>query len=74
MGGTPGRRFLCLFWRKTKQRPELEISDETGSGEEKQVREKPEGGLANEPREGQVEKEPREGQATTDNRRDREGQ
>ena len=32
VGGTPGRRFLCLFRRKTKQRPELEISDKTGSG------------------------------------------
>ena len=35
MGGTPGRRFLYLFWRATKQRTELEISDETGSGEGK---------------------------------------
>ena len=31
----PSRRSLCLFWRETKQRPELEISDETGSGEGK---------------------------------------
>ena len=30
--GTRARRFLCLFWRENKQRPELEISDETGSG------------------------------------------
>ena len=42
VGGTPGRRCLCLFWRETKQRPELEISDETGSGGERQFREKPE--------------------------------
>ena len=34
-GGTPGRQSLCLFWRETKQRPELEISDKTGSGGEK---------------------------------------
>ena len=32
MGGRPGRQFLCLFWREIKQRPELEISDETGCG------------------------------------------
>ena len=31
-GGTPSRRSFCLFWRETKQRPGLEISDETGSG------------------------------------------
>ena len=35
VGGTPGRRSLCLFWRETKQMPELEISDKTGSGGEK---------------------------------------
>ena len=35
MSGTPGRRFLCLFWRETKQRPELKISYKTGSGGEK---------------------------------------
>ena len=32
MGGMPGRRSLCLFWRETRQRPELEISDKTGKG------------------------------------------
>ena len=32
VGGTPGRRFFCLFWHKAKLRPELEISDESGSG------------------------------------------
>ena len=31
-GGAPSRRSFCLFWRETKQRPGLEISDETGSG------------------------------------------
>ena len=35
MGGPPSRRSLCLFWRETKQSPELEISDKTGSGGEK---------------------------------------
>ena len=35
VGGTSGRRSLCLFWREAKQRPELVISNETGSGEGK---------------------------------------
>ena len=35
VGGTPGRRSLCLFRRETKQSPELKISDKTGSGREK---------------------------------------
>ena len=34
VGGTLGSS-LCLFWRETKQRPELEISDKTRSGGEK---------------------------------------
>ena len=38
---------FCLFWRETKQRPQLEIFDETGSGQ----------GNARE----ELEKEPREG-------------
>ena len=32
-GGAPSRRSFCLFWRETKQRPELEIFDATGSGQ-----------------------------------------
>ena len=32
-GGGPSRRSFCLFWRETKQRPELEIFDTTGSGQ-----------------------------------------
>ena len=35
-GGAPGRLSLC-FGAKPKQRPELEISDETGSGREKKA-------------------------------------
>ena len=33
--GWYGRQTISLFWRETKQRPALEISDETGSGEGK---------------------------------------
>ena len=62
MGGTPGRRFLRLFWRETKQRPELEISDETRSGRGKAGPREAREELAKEPREGQFAKEPREGQ------------
>ena len=32
VGGPISRRSLCQSWRETKQRPGLEISDETGSG------------------------------------------
>ena len=34
VGGSLSRRYLCLFWRETKQRPELEISTrlEVGKG------------------------------------------
>ena len=31
--GTPSRRSFCLFWRETKQRPELEIFNATRSGQ-----------------------------------------
>ena len=62
MGGTPGRLFLCLFWRETKQRPELEISDKTGSGGEKRQ-------LVKEPREGQLAKETQRGSVGEKRRR-----
>ena len=31
--GVPSRRYFCLFWRETKQSPELEIFDATWSGQ-----------------------------------------
>ena len=37
MGGTPGRRSLCLFWRETKQRPELGSLTRPEVGEKRPV-------------------------------------
>ena len=40
MGGPPSRRFLCLFWRKTRQRvfrPEISSYPEVVTGREKRV-------------------------------------
>ncbi len=40
MGGPPGRRYLCLFWRETRQRifgPEISPYPEVVTGREKRV-------------------------------------
>ena len=40
MGGPPSRRFLCLFWRETRQRvfgPEISPYPEVVTGREKRV-------------------------------------
>ena len=70
MGGPPSKRSLCLFWHETKQRPELEIFDETGSGQENAR----EGSWKKEPREGSWHRGDTKGQSTTDSRRDQSGE
>ena len=55
--------FLCLFWRETKQRSELEIPDETGSGGGKAGPREARGQLTKEPREGQLAKRDAERQS-----------
>ena len=61
--------FVC-FGEKPNTGLGLEISDETRSGEERQVREKPVAQLAKEPREGKLAKRDAERQSRTDSRRD----
>ena len=62
--------FVC-FGAKPKQRPELEISDETGSGGGEAGPREARGELAKEPRKGQLEKGDAEKQSTTEGRGDR---
>ena len=62
VGGTPSRRSLCLFWRKIKQRPELEFSDKTEVGEKSRV--------GKGTQRGQLAKRDAERQSRTDSRRD----
>ena len=64
-GGEPSRRSICLFWRETKQRPEFEIFDETGSGQGNARERIRKGTQREELAKGDV-----EGQSTTDSRRD----
>ena len=42
--GAPSRQSFCLFWRETKQRPELEISTRPEVGKGTLVREELEEG------------------------------
>ena len=65
MGGPLSRRSLCLFWRETKLRPELEISTrrEVGTGT-------PESGVGKRNSEKAVGEGWRRGQSRPDSRRD----
>ena len=62
--------FIC-FGAKPKQRPDLEISDKTGSGGGKEGPRGDRGQLAKEPREGQLAKGDAERQSTRKNRGER---
>ena len=68
-GGAPSRRSFCLFWRETKQRPELEIFEwdrEMGKGRLSEALEK--GTQRRQFTKGDAEVE-----STTDSRRDQSG-
>ena len=60
--------FVC-FGLKFKQSPELEISDETASGGEREGPREDREQLAKETKEGQLAKEDAERQSTTESRR-----
>ena len=65
-----GVRSFCLFWRETKQRPELEISTRPEKDKGTPVREE----LENGSHRRQLAKGDAEGQSTTDSRRDQSGE
>ena len=73
-GSTPSRRPFCLFWCDTKQRPELEIFDATGSGVGKAGPREDRGQLEKGTQREQLAKGDAEGQSTTDSRRDQSGE